>query len=110
MVKPGDIVFFREAKRSSQNAIGFRFKGHGYALLLGEVPMLQADPPESHILRVIGSIGFFCFDDLKNFFDEKTQNEFLEKFKAKYYPPASAIVKDRTKLLLDQNGKPMEIH
>lgn len=86
MIKPGDIVFFRKAKRSShRKSPEISFNGYGFAVMLGHVSLFQPDPPADHLLRLIGTIGFLSFDDVKNFLGDEAAASCVKKFEDKYY-------------------------
>lgn len=85
-MKPGDIVFFTEAKPSSaRKSPKIGFKGHAFGIMLGHVPPFQKDPPLSHILRLMGTHGFVSFDDVGELLGSEQGALMVTKFEDKYY-------------------------
>lgn len=98
MFKFGEVVFFREARRGTKRASpGAKFKGHGFAVLLGHVAPFQKEPTKLEILRCLGAIGFLSLDDVGDFLGDEAGAACLKKFQEKYYPP----------VILGADGKPM---
>jgi hypothetical protein len=86
-MKPGDVVFFRKAKRSvHRRSPEIGFAGHAFGFLLGEVPMFAGDPSVRSIDRCLGSIGLVKFDDVAEFLGAEAGLECVKKFEQKYYP------------------------
>lgn len=86
MFKAGDVVFFKAAKRGTKRSLPEgKFKGHGFGVLLGQVPPFEKDPPADQLLRLMGSIGFVSFDDIGEFFGDEGGARCLSAFEAKYY-------------------------
>lgn len=85
-MKNGDCVFFKTAKvgvaRTSAEA---KFSGHGFGVLLGQVPPFQKPPTKVMIYQLLGAIGFLTFDDVGEFLGEEKGAEVLRKFQQKYY-------------------------
>lgn len=103
MFKPGDIVFFREAKRSSaRTSPEIRLKGHGFAVFLGHIMPFAPDPAASQLTRIMGTAGYVSFDDVKKMYGEEFFADFVKKFDEKFYQDsaekqAELPLEDRTK-------------
>lgn len=90
MIKNGDVVYFRKAKRETRkSAPEMQFpKGHGFGVFLGHVPLGLPDVPPLVLLRQMGSIGFISFDDLNEILGEEAVTAIIAKFEDKYYGKA----------------------
>ena len=86
-IKPGDVVFFKAATTSAESgkARGVAFKGHGFGLMLGLLPPLAKDPPAIDLLRLMGTIGFISFDDIKDFLGKELMEDAVKQFEDRYY-------------------------
>lgn len=86
-LNPGDVVFFKIVKKSSRHNKfkEIAFKGHGFGVLLGIVPPFAQDPPESHLMRLMGAAGYLSFDDVADFFGNEIGAQAVTKFEDKYY-------------------------
>jgi hypothetical protein len=86
MFKPGDVVFFSEARRSSRKkSEGVRTPGSFFGVLLGMVPRMMPDPPASHLMCLMGSAGFLSFDDVFEFLGPEQSGKLLSFWQRKYY-------------------------
>lgn len=105
---PGEIVYFKECKRTSANrAPVFQIKGHAIGVLIGEVPIFRKDPPKSLVLGLMGAAGFISLDDIVEFFGEAHLNHLVEKFQEKYRgkqvapePSLGEVLEDSTEAIL----------
>lgn len=108
-LKPGDVVFFKRAKRKSdRKEKEIAFQGHGFGVLLGYLPPFQKDPDPAMLIRLMGSIGFMSFDDVANFLGDEFGAKCVKMFEEKYYgipdvPPAEPSP------ILDASGNFVEI-
>lgn len=86
-VKQGDVVFFRKVKKSSKpKSPEIGFKGNGFGVFLGHVPLFAPDPPGFLIFRMLGQTGFISFDDVKEFIgDEEKFQAIVDKYTDKYW-------------------------
>lgn len=112
MLKNGDIIYFKKAKKSSlRHAPEWAFKGHGAALLLAAMPPEYPDMPDEALFPLLGAIGLCTFDDIKIFLGEEAQKEFIRKFQERYYKPSLADIRptaEPSSTLVDSSGKPLE--
>ena len=112
-MKIGELVFFHKAQNSSgRKAQAVILNGIGFGILLGEVPPLHQgkDPPPEYIFRALGSIGFASFDDLAELagLDEKTMQEVLAKWNAKYYPKDLKTIEEAKPKLVSPSGQEIQ--
>jgi len=114
-MKNGDVVYFKKAKHSSKikDKTEITFKGMGFGVLLGHVPPFQKDPPASHLLKLMGTIGFLTFDDVAEFLGDEMGSKCVKAFEDKYYgkliPASEAVVEvepEQSSSLVDENGAP----
>lgn len=85
-VKLGSVIFFRKGKMSTKkSAREFQFQGHAFGVLLGHVPPFQKEPPQEHMFRLMGTIGFLTFDDVAEFCGDEMGAKAIKKFEEKYY-------------------------
>lgn len=104
MIKKGDVVYFKRAKRSTRNdAADYVAKGHHFGFILGHVPAQAAEPPESEIWRLMGTIGFCSLDDIAEFLGEEVMREVIAKFEDKYY---GKIMESPRSIQIDSEGTP----
>lgn len=85
MMNPGDVVYFKKAKKSSERKdleVGFR--GHGFGVMLGHVDAFTPDPTTDQVIGLLGGIGFVSFDDISEFLGEGHAAVVIKKFEAKY--------------------------
>jgi hypothetical protein len=105
MLKAGDIVFFKKCRRSSsRRSPEIRFNGHAFAIMLGMVPTFAKDPPPSHLLRILGTVGLISLDDIAEFLSTEDRDEVAKKFHLKYMgklPDAPLLVKS--------DGSPLKV-
>ncbi len=101
MIKSGDLVYFKRAKKESKRkSHEFEFKGLGFGVYLGALPPFGKEPDGSQIFRMMGAIGFLTFDDVAEFLgDDEHGATCVKKFEDKYYgkvipglPPEEAPV------------------
>ncbi len=86
---PGDVVYFKEAKRTSRrNSDGFR-AGHGraFGLLLGIVPPGTPEPDQDMIFRICANFGMVTVDSIVELMGEEFAHVFVAKLHAKYAAP-----------------------
>lgn len=84
-IPSGTIVYFREANllpRGKQHLT--KFSGHGYGILLGEVPLFKQEPPLEIILSQMGGIGFVNINDVEEFLGKEASQLFVKKWTEKY--------------------------
>lgn len=87
-MKRGDIVFFTEAKTNTlQKTKPVHFKGHGYGLNLGIVPLLGKQPDTIRVMIELSSCGLFHMNDIQELMGEEAAQAFLQKFKERYFKP-----------------------
>jgi hypothetical protein len=84
----GSIVFFKDIADTSRmkGRTGVRFKGHGFGVLLGEVPPFGKDPDQVALFRCLGGIGYLSFDDVGEFLGDEAGAKCVAAFEAKYFP------------------------
>lgn len=88
MIKNGQIVYFKRAKRTTaRREPEIEFKGQGFGVFLGHVPPFAQEPQKTDLLRMMGTIGFMSFDDIGEFFGPLIGVEAVKKFENKYYSP-----------------------
>lgn len=89
-MKPGDVVYFKECKRTAHPRKGVRstFKGSGFAVYLGEVKQFRGDVNPTHLLRLMGVAGFISFDDLASFIGVDIAEKCIREFERKYWDKA----------------------
>lgn len=86
MFKPGDLVFYKKAQKSSKkNSPGVQFGGMGFGMAMGEVPPFHKDPPKDQLVRIMGTCGFVSFDDVGEFLGDEKAAELIKKYEDKYY-------------------------
>lgn len=86
MFTPGDIVYFKKARKSTKrSALEGTFKGNAVGVLLGEIPPFGQDVRVEHVLPLLGRLGFLTFDDVGEFLGAEAGTEVLKKYEAKYY-------------------------
>jgi hypothetical protein len=126
-LKPGDAVFFKRAKESSDSDAKFiEFQGHGYGVFLGQLPLHLKDPTPGILFQMMGAIGFCMFDDIVEFIGEDQAKIVLKKFEEKYCPVkteeemkaemeaatrpvGSLIAMKQPKKLIGLDGKPIDV-
>lgn len=85
---PGDVVFFKRVKETAQSHGRFQeFKGHGFGILLGSVPLLAPDPPQSFLVALMGHHGWAAFDDVAEALGVESCQKVLAHITKKYYAP-----------------------
>ena len=85
-MNPGDAVFFKKAKKSShRKAQEIEFKGTGFGVFLGAVPLFKQDPTPHQLLQAMGQIGFLTFYDVAEFLGEDSAYICIKKYEDKYY-------------------------
>lgn len=109
-MKPGDVVYFRRAKKESGPEGKFvEFVGHGFGVILGVLPPNQPAPNPVTLLRGMGQIGFLSFDDVKSILGDEMFEKCIEGYQDKYYgkvtelPPSPLL--DSAKIA--QEGEPL---
>lgn len=114
----GDVVYFKTAKKESgPKAHAMTFQGHGFGVFLGHVPKMMPDPNPTHLLRMMGQIGFLTFDDVGAFLGEESAKICVKMYEDKYYGkeaqdaapevPAMATTETEGARLVDTNGAPL---
>lgn len=83
-MKPGDIVFFKEATRTSKRkAQVFGFKGHAFGVMLGHIPPFGQDPSGVQVLALLANVGFVSFDDVAEMLGQEAAARLVQKFQEK---------------------------
>lgn len=82
----GDIVFFKictRTNRVSKNTGRWAFKGHGFGIYFGALPILARDPSEADIMSCMAAIGFISFDDIIGHLGQEVFDDLVKKMNAK---------------------------
>lgn len=114
----GDLLYFRIAKKESRrNAKEIKFKGHGFGVFLGHLPMYKPEPQPDDLFRMMGAIGFLTFDDVASFLGEEAAQKCVKAYEEKYYGPEaqaraqtipdSPVDAPERPKLVDMNGTPI---
>ncbi len=85
-MKRGDLVYFKKAKISPHSKVNgneYVFTGHGFGVLMGEVPLGRMIRQED-VLALMGTVGYVRFDDVIEFLGAEIADTLITKFKAKY--------------------------
>lgn len=86
MFKPGDIAFFKEARKGvRKSSPGAKTQGHFFGVVLGVVPPFQKEPPGDQLLSLMGHAGFCSFDDVGKFLGNKAGAKLLAAFEMRYF-------------------------
>lgn len=102
-IKMGDVVFFRAVTPfPNSNEDIFVFKGIGFGILLGQLPVeFKGCPSKAQIIATLAALGFLTFDDLQEFIGSEGLKDVIKKLKEKYEPP-----KEMRKEPEEMNAKP----
>jgi hypothetical protein len=80
MIKPGDIGFFKNCKRTTKHTSPeLGFKGYGFGLFLGVVPAFGREPTVDEIMALLSKVGFISFDDIGRLMGAENLLEILKK-------------------------------
>lgn len=103
MFNPGDIIFFKEAtKTTTPLAAKVLFKkGHGYGVLLGITNAESKEPTHADIRRILTRVGLTTFDDVIEFLGKPAFELLVQQIALKYAPPKSIVT---------PNGAPIITH
>ncbi len=86
MFKPGDLAYFKKAKKSSHIKQGeVAFKGLGFGVMLGILPPFGKEPTPQMCMKLMGTIGFVSFDDIAEFLGNESGEKCVKLFEDKYY-------------------------
>jgi hypothetical protein len=113
MFRSADIVYFKTAKNGShRKANGCTFKGHGFGMFLGHVPIFGKDPSPHDLLKLIGACGFLTFDDVADFLGDDLARKCVAEYEKKYYgnQEPEVIDAEEESILVDKAGKPFVKH
>lgn len=98
--KSGDVLYFKRGKRQPlPNGPQIEFNGHACGIFLCEIPPFRRPPILLDFLRILGTVGYIRFEDLKEFYGEEFLQELSKKFVEKYYPkiPGAVSVEESPK-------------
>lgn len=86
MFKPGDIAFFKEARKGvKKSSPGAKTQGHFFGVVLGVVPPFAKEPPADQLMNLMGQAGFVSFDDVGNFLGNAAGAKLLAAFEMRYF-------------------------
>ncbi len=110
-MKTGDVVYFKTAKQDSKRKTPLaQFKGLGFGVFLGHLPLGGKEPNGIIILRLLASIGMIKIDDIVEFLGEESGEKCITMFENKYYgEPTDDTVQEPEEpspTILDPTGKP----
>jgi hypothetical protein len=84
--KPGDVAFFKEARKGvKKSSPGAKCQGHFFGVVLGVVPPFQKEPPQDHIVRMLGAAGLVRFDDVADLLGAENGAKLLAAFEMRYH-------------------------
>lgn len=115
-IRPGMIVYFREAKFNprGKKETAMRFKGHGFGIFLGHVPQLAPSPPLPLVKYIISNIGFIGCDDIKELMGQEVIDTLVKRMEEKYAKllgfPADAPSSVKPSGLVTPGGAPLKLN
>lgn len=97
---PGDVVFFKAAKKSNdKKSPSILFHGQGFGVLLGEAPPDVGDPHPLFLVQQMGAIGYVSFDDVGALLGKEHAETLIKMFEQKYNGKASELINAEAKVV-----------